>query len=160
MRKTIRAARPDDAAILSRIAKAAYAKYTPPMVKAPAPVFYDYAQVIAAARTWVLEVGGEACGMVTLEAKPDHLLLRNLAILPEKQGQGLGRLALVFAEGEARRLSKPRIRLWTNVHMPDNVPYYQSAGFTETHREHVDDYSFIHMIKTVEINASAARAQS
>jgi N-acetylglutamate synthase-like GNAT family acetyltransferase len=159
MQKKIRMARPGDAAILGEMARNAYTKY-PHMKKGPEPVFYDYSQVIAEAETWVLECDGRACGMVTLVVKADHLLVKNLAILPEFQRHGIGHFALAYAESEARRLHKERVCLWTNVHVPDNVLYYQSAGYSETHREDRDDYRFIHMAKTIESSAPSIAKRS
>lgn len=151
----IRLATAADAHLLDGVAHAAYAKYAPRMVKAPAPVFYDYAQVVATGQTWALIGDGEVRGMVTLVPNVDHLLFRNLAVLPAFQGKGLGRAALAFAEREAMRLGTPEIRLWTNVHMPENVPFYRSAGFVETHRDEAGGYSFIYMAKSLRAGVDA-----
>lgn len=38
-----------------------------------------------------------------LIAKPDHLLLDNIAVRPDRQGTGLGRVLIAFAEQDATR---------------------------------------------------------
>jgi hypothetical protein len=40
---------------------------------------------------WVIEEGDVVGGLVVLLPKPDHLLLDNVAVIPERQGSGLGR---------------------------------------------------------------------
>ena len=151
----IRLAHRRDAGQLKQIAELAYAKYVPRMHKPPAPFFYDYAAIADEGMTHVLERDGKVVAMVTLAPQPDHLLLRNLAILPEYQKSGIGRVFLVFAEDMTRRLGLTEIRLWTNEKMAENVPYYLGLGYRITHRAVVDGYSRIFMSKPVE-NVSAA----
>lgn len=151
-----RRAKPADAELLSRIAREAYAKYGERMEKAPAPVFYAYDKIIAEGWTWALTVGQAVAGMVTLVPEKDYLLLRNLAILPSFQGLGLGRLALSLAESEGRRLALPEIRLWTNVHMPENIPFYRAAGYVQTHLSERDGYRFINFSKQLDALSTIA----
>src|ERR1043166_1660800 len=143
----IRTARAEDAPRLKHIAETAYAKYVPRMAKPPSPFFYDYGKIIAAGNTYVLERKGEVVAMVTLSTQPDHLLLQNLAVLPDRQRCGIGRQFLAFAENEARNRRLPEIRLWTNEKMTENVPYYTALGYEVTHTATVDGYSRIFMRK-------------
>lgn len=106
----MRQARPDDAEKLTRIAQAAYGKYVPRMVKAPAPMSYDYLAWIREGNTYVLEHFGEVAAMITLLPKDDHLMMRNLAVLPAFQGRRLGHALIDFAEAEAKRRNLPPTR--------------------------------------------------
>lgn len=138
-----------DVEILSQIARDAYAKYEPRMAKSPAPVYYDYNEIIAAGHTWVLTADNQVCGMFTMVDQEDHILFRNIAILPPFQGKGIGKFAARFAEQEARRLGRTEVRGFTNVFMPENVPFYLNQGYVETHRSESNGYNFIHFAKTV-----------
>jgi GNAT superfamily N-acetyltransferase len=51
--------------------------------------------------------------LIVLLPKPDHLLLDNIAVAPARQGSGLGRWLLAFAEAEAVRRGYGEIRLYT-----------------------------------------------
>jgi GNAT superfamily N-acetyltransferase len=145
----MRQARPDDAEKLTRIAQAAYGKYVPRMVKAPAPMSYDYLAWIREGNTYVLEHFGEVAAMITLLPKDDHLMMRNLAVLPAFQGRRLGHALIDFAEAEAKRRNLPELRLYTNEKFPETMPFYKSRGFSETHRAQVDGYSFIYLSRTL-----------
>lgn len=148
-RDRIRPARPGDARACEAIAHAAYAKYVPRMAKKPSPLFYDYDQVVAEGFTHVWEQDGAVVAMITLIPRGDHLLLRNLVVLPEFQGNGIGRAFMAFAEDEALGHGLARIHLWTNEAMSENVPYYEALGYAVRERAVVDGYSRIFMAKAL-----------
>jgi len=135
MTHRIRPARPEEAAALRTLVRAAYARWVPLISREPAPMTDDYAARIAAGQAFVLEaVDGRMLGAVVLEDKPDALLLDNIAIDPEMQGQRLGRILMDFVEAEARRRGYRLIRLYTNAAMEANLRLYEHLGFVETHR--------------------------
>ena len=82
-----------------------------------------------------------------LLAKPDHLLLDNIAVRPDRQGQGLGRQLIRFAEAEARRLGFTELRLYTHETMTENIALYTRLGFVETGRGHDAGYDRVFMTK-------------
>ncbi|WP_137124579.1 GNAT family N-acetyltransferase [Roseomonas sp. HF4] len=129
-----RPARPDEAATLRALVRAAYAVYVPRLGREPAPMTDDYAVRIAAGQAWILEEDGTPVGALILEDQPDGLLLYNIAVAPAAQGQGVGRRLLAFTEAEARRRGYGLLRLYTNEKMVENVAMYPRRGFTETHR--------------------------
>jgi ribosomal protein S18 acetylase RimI-like enzyme len=94
----------------------------------------DYARRIAAQETHVVEADGELVGLIVLENHPDHLLVDNVAVVPEAQGRGIGRLLLAVAAREARERGLPEVRLYTNAAMTENIAMYPQLGFEETHR--------------------------
>ena len=132
--KEPRPARPEDASALRTLVRAAYAGYVPRLGREPAPMNDDYAARIAAGQAWILEEDGSAIGALILEDTPDALLLYNIAVAPEAQGQGVGRRLIAFTEAEARRRGYALLRLYTNEMMVENVAMYPRLGFTETHR--------------------------
>lgn len=129
-----RLARPEEAATLRDLVRGAYAKYVPRLGREPAPMTDDYAARIAAGQAWVIERDGLPLGVLVLEDQADSLLLDNIALAPAAQGQGIGRALIAFAEAEARRRGHPRVTLYTNEKMVENVAMYPRLGFTETHR--------------------------
>lgn len=146
----IRRARPDDRFAIEAIVEAAYHVYVERIGQPPGPMLDDYAARIAEGAVSVLEaVGGAIVAIIVLIAKPDHLLLDNIAVRPDRQGQGLGRRLIAFAEAEARRLGFPELRLYTHQKMTENIALYARLGFVETGRGHQDGYARIFMRKSV-----------
>lgn len=143
----IRPAHPDDAAAVRDIVHAAYAHYVPRIGKPPGPMLDDYAHRIADGQIWVLEDAGRIVGMVVLEHGPDGFLLDNIAVPPECQGKGHGRVLIDFAEAEARRRGYREIRLYTHVLMTENIALYRRIGFIETHRVSEHGYDRVYMTK-------------
>lgn len=129
-----RLARPEDAAALRDLVRAAYAIYVPRLGREPAPMQDDYAARIAAGQAWVLEHDGALVGALVLEDEPDALMLYNIAVAPAAQGRGVGRRLIAFTEAEARRRGHALLRLFTSEKMVENVAMYPRLGFTETHR--------------------------
>ena len=163
----LRSGRPDDAAALAAIARAAYERYLPRMGFPPGPMLADYAAVLADAEVWVAEddgTGNEAAGngtadegsgdggrrpvgFVVLVEHPDHLLLENVAVHPAHQGRGIGRALLDHAETRARELGLSRVRLYTHETMTENLALYRARGYRETARAVEDVYRRVHLAK-------------
>jgi GNAT superfamily N-acetyltransferase len=129
-----RPARPDEAPALRDLVRAAYAKYVPRLGREPAPMLDDYAARIEAGQAFVLKQGDALVGALILEDEPDALMLYNIAVSPDAQGQGLGKRLMAFTEAEARRRGYGLLKLYTNEKMVENVAMYPRLGFTETHR--------------------------
>jgi len=130
-----RVARPGDGERLAAIARDAYGKYLGLVDEPPAPLLLDYAQVAALGRTHVAVAGHEVIGMVTIEPDSPYLILRNLAVRPDYQGLGIGRMLVAFVEDTARDQGLRGVRLWTRAEMKDNIAFYLTLGYTLTHTE-------------------------
>ncbi len=85
--------------------------------------------------------------IIVLLPRPDHLLLDNIAVRPDRQGQGLGRRLIAFAESEARRLGYAELRLYTHETMTENIALYTRLGFRETGRALEAGYDRVFMTK-------------
>ena len=134
MSAAIRPALAADAPTVARIVHDAYAGYIPRMGRPPGPMLDDYPAQVAAGTVSVLEDGGVIVGIIVLHDEADHLLLENIAVAPDRHGQGIGRRLIAFAEAEARRRGHAEIRLYTHVTMVENQALYARLGFAETHR--------------------------
>jgi len=109
----------------------------------------DYAHHIAAGEVFVLEHGGVVAALAVLIEAPDHLLLHNVAVDPDRQGSGFGRRMIGFSEQEALRRGHAELRLFTNERMQRNVLLYERIGFIETHRATVGGHRRVFMTKVV-----------
>jgi len=141
----IRLARPDEAADLRQLVRAAYAHYVPRLGREPAPMGDDYAARIAAGQAWLWEAAGTIHGVIVLEDTEDGLLVDNIAVaIPS---QGVGRKLMAFAEAEARRRFQARICLYTHERMVENIAFYTRLGFAESHRAEQHGYHRVFMAK-------------
>jgi GNAT superfamily N-acetyltransferase len=144
----IRRARSEDRAAVEAIVNAAYAVYVDRIGKPPRPMLDDYARLIADGSVSVLEDADRTMGaIIVLVPKQDHLLLDNIAVRPDRQGHGLGRQLIAFAEGEARRLGYAELRLYTHQMMTENIALYARLGFVETGRARQAGYDRVFMTK-------------
>jgi ribosomal protein S18 acetylase RimI-like enzyme len=143
----LRLARPDEAAAVAALVRAAYTPMTAVIGKEPGPIGDDYAALIAQGLVRVLDESGRIVAILVLVDEPDALLLDNVAVAPDAQGRGLGRRLMAFAEEEARRRGHRAIRLYTNVLMVANIALYESLGYVETHRAVEKGYHRVFMTK-------------
>ena len=75
----------------------------------------------------MLEEGSVIAGIIVLLPATDYLLLDNIAVSPARQGSGLGRRLLAFAEAEALRRGYAEIRLYTHQTMVENQRLYAQS---------------------------------
>ena len=144
----IRLARPEDRETVEAIVREAYSIYIARIGKPPGPMLDDYAALIAAGAVSILEgADGVIAAIIVLLPKPDHLLLDNIAVRPDRQGQAFGRQLIAFAGAEARRLGHAELRLYTHATMIENIALYTRLGFVETGRGHEDGYDRVFMTK-------------
>ena len=145
----IRPAEPADAPSIQGVAHAAYHHYIARIGKPPGPMEDDYAARVARGQVWVLTNPAHAIvGILVLENMPDgNVLLDNVAVAPDAQGQGHGRALITFAEAEARRRGCHVLRLYTHILMTENIALYKRAGFVETARVTEKGFQRVYMEK-------------
>jgi len=144
----IRPAVAADRAAVETIVREAYSIYVDRIGKPPGPMLDDYGALIGAGAVSVLEEpDGTIAAIIVLLPKPDHLLLDNIAVRRDRQGQGFGRRLIAFAEAETRRLGYRELRLYTHEKMTENIALYTRLGFVETGRGHDAGYDRVFMTK-------------
>lgn len=144
----IRPADPRDCTAVESIVQNAYSIYLERMDKPPGPTFDDYGALIVQGLVSVVEdENREIAAVVVLIPKADHLLLDNVAVRPDRQGQGYGRRMIALAESEARRLGYTELRLYTHEKMVENIALYTGLGFVETGRGEQSGYNRVFMTK-------------
>ena len=96
----IRAATAVDVPAIADIVDQAYRYYIDRIGKPPGPMLDDYAARVSEGTVWVLEEEAVIAAIIALLPAPHYLLLDNIAVSPARQGLGLGRRLLAFAEDE------------------------------------------------------------
>jgi ribosomal protein S18 acetylase RimI-like enzyme len=143
----IRLAIAGDTPTVARIVDCAYRRYIARMDRPPGPMLDDYAARVSAGVVWLIEDGDGIAGILVLLPEADHLLLDNIAVAPARQGTGMGRRLLSFAEAEAVRRGYTEIRLYTNAVMTENQRLYAAIGYEETGRGIDSGYQRVFMRK-------------
>jgi ribosomal protein S18 acetylase RimI-like enzyme len=124
--------------VLRELVQRAYGHYVERIGMRPGPMDDDYEAAVRGRRAWVADVEGEVAGVLVLEAHEDHLLVENVAVEPGRQGQGIGRALLAFAEQHAANLGLPELRLYTHEKMTENQALYARLGYQEDERRRTE----------------------
>ena len=146
---TLRLARPEDAAEIAALTRRAYQKWVAVIGREPLPMQIDYVEALSRHRFDVLECAGQIVGLMETAPDGDHLLIENLAIQPERQGQGLGEQLLRWAERLAAEIGLLGLRLYTNARFDDNIRYYERRGFVAERRAPLKGGVVVYMTKTL-----------
>jgi ribosomal protein S18 acetylase RimI-like enzyme len=142
----IRLAEPRDAAAVRALVQRAYDHYVPRIGLRPAPMDADYEELTRQGLVHVAESTGLA-GVLVLRAEPDHLLIENVAVEPSRQGSGIGKALMRFAEQVADRLQVAEVRLYTHERMVENIAFYESLGYEVTERRPEKGFKRVFMRK-------------
>jgi ribosomal protein S18 acetylase RimI-like enzyme len=139
--RAVRAAVAADAPALRALAERAYAPYVPLIGRRPAPMDADIAAQIAAGEVHVAtDATGAIRGFVVFRPEGGHMLLENVAVLPEEAGRGTGRALIRFCEETAHGRGLAAVRLYTNARMTANLALYPRLGYAETGRRTEDGF--------------------
>jgi GNAT superfamily N-acetyltransferase len=145
----IEAATLAEAPAIRALIRSAYALYVPRIGREPAPMQADMPALIAQGGVYVLRAGGRLTGSIRLTVRGDALEVNDLVVDPAAQGQGLGRLLMIFAEEVARNQGLAALTLYTNEKMVENVALYPRLGFEETERRNEHGFDRISFRKQI-----------
>jgi phosphinothricin acetyltransferase len=140
---------------MRELVQRAYGHYIERVGGRPAPMDDDYDARVRDGEAYVADDRGEIAGLIVLVPHDDHLTIENVAVEPQRQGLGVGRALLSFAEREARRRRLPELRLYTHVTMTENQALYRSLGYRETERR--TDHGFERVFFTKTLSATDIR---
>jgi ribosomal protein S18 acetylase RimI-like enzyme len=143
----LRPATDRDAEAVAQLVDAAYEHYIERIGRKPMPMTLDYGEEIRQKQVTVAEDGGELAGMLVLDTTDEGFVVFNVAVLPTRQGRGVGRALLDFAESEARRAGFDSIYLFTHEKMTENRELYARIGYLEYDRRPVEDFHVVFMRK-------------
>ena len=129
----------------------AYARWRSVIGQKPLPMDDDYMETMDTHIVELLEDDGVLCGVVELFPEESFLLIENIAVHPDHQGKGCGRLLLEHAELSARELGFAEIRLYTNAAFTEDLAFYTKNGYAELERSNMIRGSItVHMNKMLE----------
>jgi ribosomal protein S18 acetylase RimI-like enzyme len=80
-----------------------------------------------------MDDGDQLIGAATMRWDGDECEIQELAIAPERQGQGLGKQLIEFLVAEAEQRGKQRMVVGTANASISNIAFYQKAGFRMDH---------------------------
>lgn len=141
----VRAACAVETAQIRDVVGRAYMPYLDRMDRAPAPMLVDYTASIEAGAVWV--IGQPIAAVIVLVPAGNALLVENVAVDPVRQGMGLGRTLLAFADRQAIDRGFTAIELYTNEAMTENLALYRRLGYEEVDRRTDDGYRRVYMRK-------------
>jgi len=79
---------------------------------------------------------GQLVGAVTMRWNDEPCEIMELAIVEERQGQGLGKQFIGWLLDEARRRRKRQVQVGTANSSIPNIAFYQKCGFRMDHIRH------------------------
>jgi len=122
-------ATPDDWSAIAELVAAAYGRWVPVLGRSPKPMTVDYRSAINRHRFDLLTTRSVLVGLIETCIEPDCLLVVNVAVSPDHQKNGYGRLLMQHAEILASNAKCTAMRLFTNQLMTKNIALYESLGF-------------------------------
>ena len=129
--------------------RAAYQHYVERIGTPPGPMLDDYDAMISEHSVWVMREDDQVAAVLVLMARPNCLLLDNVAVNPKHQGKGYGRRLIKFAEAEARQCGYNEIQLYTHELMHENISIYERYGYEEIDRREERGFSRVYMRKVL-----------
>ena len=145
----LRRATSPDAAAVRDLTRGAYAKWAPLLGREPLPMTADYDAAVRDHVVDMLHLDGKLAALIEIYPEADHSLIVNVAVSPAYQGRGYGRALLVHAEELARSLGLQELRLYTSVHLTENVKLYERLGYKVDREAEVSPHLgvFVYMSK-------------
>lgn len=138
-----------DAAAVTDLVNAAYGHYVQRIGMQPGPMREDYAEVIGAADVVVADEDGALVGVLVLRITDEGFLIDNVAVHPSRQGSGLGRALLEYAEAAARRAGFDSVYLYTHERMSENLALYTRIGYVEYERRSQGEFARVFLRKNL-----------
>jgi ribosomal protein S18 acetylase RimI-like enzyme len=135
----VRRANEGDVDAISICVQAAFVQYIEWMGRPPAPMLLDFPVIVAAGQVWVAD-NGQVAGVLVQYETEEGFYIDTVAVTPALKGTGVGRVLLVFAEGEAQRRGYQSIYLCTNEKMTENQAFYPKIGYVEYERKNDQGY--------------------
>jgi GNAT superfamily N-acetyltransferase len=147
----IRLATETDFETVTDCVQAAFSVWTEIIGCRPFALDTDYTGRIEQGYVYLAIENDELFGIIALWPDGNTVYVDTVAVYPNLQGRGVGRVLLDFAESHARTLGKVAISLCTNEKMDTNRAYYQKLGYSEIrHEVHPDGRGVIWLKKPLD----------
>ena len=138
---SIRLATAADCAFVQACAQLAYVKYIDRIGKAPAPMVADFAAQITAKKVIVAIDNAAPIAFAVCYPLGGDFHLENIAVAPDNQGGGVGRLLIEAVQLQAKQRGFDTVSLYTNEKMVENLDWYKGLGFIEISRRFEDGFN-------------------
>lgn len=138
-----------DVADIRALVRAAYEKWIVVAGREPKPMGTDYDRAVRDNLVDLIYLDDLLAGLIVMVPSADHLLIDNVAVQPEFQRRGLGRLLLAHVEEVAAALGASRLRLFTNKLFDVNVKLYSRIGYRIDREETFKGGVVVHMSKEI-----------
>jgi GNAT superfamily N-acetyltransferase len=145
----LRRAGPEDADAVRALTRAAYAKWCAVIGREPKPMEADYDRAVREHIVDLADADGVLIGLVEMIPQAEHLLIENVAVLPDRQGQGIGQILVARAEAVAAQQGFSVVRLYTNTLFAGNVRFYERIGYRIEREEKFKGSIVVHLAKTL-----------
>ena len=149
----IREAKSSDAEAMRAVAQHAFHIYVDRMGKQPAPMLANFDYHLRFDSCLIAELDDEitayVAGYVIIQFDDIEPLLDTIAVLPEHQGKRIGKALLLAAEALIGTAGYKSYQLYTNIHMTENIIWYERLGFTAFKTIIEDGFERIYMRKTL-----------
>jgi ribosomal protein S18 acetylase RimI-like enzyme len=132
---------------IAGLVERAYGSYIDQIGVRPGPLDDDYAERVREGNAFVAVEGEAITGLIVLIQHPDHLLVENVAVDPDRQREGIGRALLAFAEDIARCAGLTELRLYTHALMARNRALYVGLGYEELDRRDEEGFDRVFFAK-------------
>jgi ribosomal protein S18 acetylase RimI-like enzyme len=83
---------------------------------------------------------GRPAGCLRLRDLDGHLHVRRVAVAPDRQGLGIGRALMRWAEAEAARRGADGVSVGVRLALPGNLEFYRRLGYREVERHRHPGY--------------------
>jgi len=139
-----------DAVRVRDIARRAYARYVERIGREPAPMVADFDTHIDRGEVTVAERPGGIAGYIVAYPRENDYFVENVAVDPVFAGAGIGRALMAHAEVAAVQAGSKVVRLYTNVAMVENFPFYEALGYRKTHEATEAGFHRVYFEKSLE----------
>jgi N-acetylglutamate synthase-like GNAT family acetyltransferase len=130
---TVRLAKLDDAAAISKVLLEAFGayreNYTPEAFEIVTPPMGQIERRFDDGPQWVAEKDDAIVGTVSVTTEPEGLYIRSMAISPHAQGKGIGHKLMDAVNEYADASEHERIFLYTTYFVPGAKKFYESHGY-------------------------------
>ena len=139
-----RLATKDDAEAVAALTDRAYKTYVSQLGFEPKPMITNHLGWIEDGHVWVLEEDLSLIGSIVLLQDGQEIQIYSVAVEPDRQSRGLGRLLMKVAEDQARRLGLSNVMLYTKEKMTENIRFYEKLGYErygrQQHENHLNSW--------------------
>ena len=136
-----------DAIAVRELTRLAYAKWIPIIGREPKPMGADYDVAVRDNLIDLLIDQGSVVGLIEMIPSDYHLLIENVAVRPDSQGNGFGHRLMLHAEAVAQQLRFAEVRLYTNSRFEENIRFYIRRGYAIDSRDQIPGGYRVNMSK-------------